>query len=45
MVETKDDQFEDFKSDDRRFLAFEKKTIDEQAKEITNALLFDEEDS
>ena len=26
-------------------MSFEKKTIDEQAKEITNSLLFDEEDS
>lgn len=36
---------EDFGDDDRRFIAFERKTIDEQAYEITNSLLFDEEES
>lgn len=35
----------DFGDDDRRFVAFERKTIDEQAQEITQSLLFDEEES
>lgn len=30
---------------DRRFLPFEQKTIDEQAHEVTHSLLFEEEES
>lgn len=36
---------DDFESDDRKFVAFEKKTIDEQAQEITSSLLWEEEES
>ena len=42
MVENKDNFKEDFGPDDRRFLAFENKTLDEQADEITKSLLYDD---
>ena len=35
----------DFGPEDRRFVSFEKKTIDEQADEITHSLLWEEEES
>ena len=35
---------EDFGPEDRRFLAFENKTIDEQADDITKSLLYEDQD-
>ena len=36
-------KFGDRENEDRRFIAFDEKTIDEQADDITSALIFDEE--